>query len=155
MVRNYFFLEKLFYCCSLDVFLCFVFFFSNCCRFDNTVRDTTIDALSIRVHQVHKTKLKQIWIPPSPCCPACWIFKCCPFSFCVCRGICSCCFVSTTEIVNQEIFHKTAGRVSSVNSMPNSSCDSLFKMWLFCGLCGGHRFKSRHNTYGKLFLVLW
>ena len=73
-------------------------------------------------------------------------------SVCMC---CTCCYVSTTDIVDQEMYHKTAGRVSNVNSMPNSSFNNLFKCWLFCGLFGGHRFKSRHAGMGKLYLALW
>ena len=98
---------------------------SDCCKswFDNTVRETKIDALSISVHEVHKTPLRKICIPPSPCCPICWVFRPC---VCFC---CKCCYVSTTEIVDQEVYHKTAERVATVNSMPNSSWNSLFQYW--------------------------
>jgi hypothetical protein len=79
---------------------------SDCCKnwFDNTTRDTKIDALSISVHQVHKTKLKKISIPISPCCPVCWLFRPCVCMFC------KCCYVSTKDVVDQEIYHKNSSK---------------------------------------------
>jgi hypothetical protein len=125
----------------------------DCCKdwFDNTTRDTKIDSLSISVRQTFKTKRKPMCIPPSPCCPFCWMFR--PF---VC--LCPCmtfCFVQTTDVVDQELYHLNAGRKSNLYDMPNSSMKELFLVWLFTGLFGGHRFKTRHNTMGRVFVCLW
>ena len=73
-------------------------------------------------------------------------------SVCMC---CSCCYVSTTDIVDQELYHSKAGRVSEMNLMPNSSFFNLFTMWLLGGVFGCHRFKSRHFKMGQCYLVLW
>ena len=71
----------------------------------------------------------------------------------MCLG--KCCYVATCEIVDQQVFHKSAERVATVNSMPNSSWNSLFQYWLFGGMFGAHRFKSRHIRMGQLYLFLW
>ena len=123
----------------------------DCCKewFDNTSRTTTIDNLSIHVNQIHKTKRKKMWIPCSPCCPFCWLFRCCVMP------CCTCCYVQTIDIVDQELYHKTAGSSTTMTSMPNASFTTLFRYWLLGGLFGCHRFKSRHNKMGFVFLFLW
>ena len=117
----------------------------NC--FAKTTTETNIDALSIHVRKKFVTRKKKMYIPPSPCCPFCWMLR--P---CMC---CSFCYIQTTETTDQILYHKTAGRRNQVDTIPGTDFDNLFKIWFFGGLLGCHRFKLSHMRMGTLFIALW
>ena len=117
----------------------------NC--YASTTTETRIDSLSIKVRKTIKSRRKKMCIPPSPCCPFCWMLR--PIS------CCSFCYVQTREVTDQELYHKTAGRKNRIDDMPNTDFGSLVKIWFFGGLLGCHRFKVHHMGMGKVFIALW
>jgi hypothetical protein len=123
----------------------------ECCkkREEFTERDTSINALSFSVHRVHQDKPKKAKIPPSLCCPICWI-PCIKCFFC-----CSWCMVAATDETVHEVYHSHATKTTDVSSSPNSGFAKLLKIWCIAGLCGGHWFQSRKIKRGLVFIFLW
>ena len=141
-VLNFFFLFNIFLFFSFSFFL--LLFFSLF-----TQRDTAINPLSVSVHRVHHSKPKKASIPPSLCCPICWM-PCIKCFFC-----CSFCKVSAIDQTIHEVYLHHATKTTDIASSPNSEFQKLLRIWCMTGVCGGHMFQSRKIKRGCVYIFLW
>ena len=124
--------------------------FEFCKKYEEfTEQDTSIDNVSLSVIETHKTKPQKATIPPSICCPICW----CSLIKCMCK----CCIpdIRATDVHEQDVFHHSGTEMTQVYSMPNSDMSSLLRIWLLCGMFGGHLFKAGRFKEGVCRIVLW